>query len=144
MLELYGQIEESVAAIASHWSGKPRVGIVLGTGLGSLAEQIEVEAAIDYADIPNFPQSTALSHRGRLVCGQLEGQSVMAMEGRVHMYEGHPLKQITLPIRVMKAMGCDTLMVSNACGGLNKHYRCLLYTSPSPRDKRQSRMPSSA
>ena len=124
MLELYGQIEESVAAIKTHWSGTPRVGIILGTGLGSLAEQINVEAAIDYADIPNFPQSTALSHRGRLVCGQLEGQSVMAMEGRVHMYEGHPLKQITLPVRVMKAMGCDTLMVSNACGGLNKHYRC--------------------
>ena len=124
MLELFGQIEESVAAIRGRWSGSPRVGIVLGTGLGSLTEQISIEEAIDYGDIPNFPQSTALSHRGRMVCGQLEGQTVMAMEGRVHMYEGYPLKQITLPIRVMKAMGCDTLVVSNACGGLNQYYRC--------------------
>jgi len=124
MLELHGQIEEAVAAIKQRWSGSPRVGVVLGTGLGSLAEQVEVEEAIDYGDIPNFPKSTALSHRGRLVCGQLEGQSVVVMEGRVHMYEGHPLKQVTLPVRVMKALGCDTLVVSNACGGLNKYYRC--------------------
>ncbi len=124
MLELFGQIEESVAAIRAQWDQTPRVGIVLGTGLGGLAEQIEVQASIDYGDIPNFPKSTALSHRGRLVCGQIEGQAVMAMEGRVHMYEGSPLKQITLPVRVMKAMGADTLMVSNACGGLNPYYKC--------------------
>lgn len=124
MMELYGQIEEAVAAIKSQWDKTAKAGIILGTGLGSLTDEIEVEAAIDYGDIPNFPTSTALSHRGRLVCGQIEGKSVMAMEGRFHMYEGYPLQQITLPVRVMKAMGADTLVVSNACGGLNKHYRC--------------------
>ncbi len=124
MLELWSQIDESVAAIKAQWDATAEVGLILGTGLGSLAEQIEMEAAIDYDDIPHFPRSTALSHRGRLVCGVLEGRKVMAMEGRVHMYEGHSLKQITLPVRVMKAMGADTLMVSNACGGLNPYYRC--------------------
>lgn len=124
MMELFGQIEAAVAAIKSQWNGTPKAGIILGTGLGSLTDQIEVEAAIDYGEIPHFPTSTALSHRGRLVCGQIEGKSVMAMEGRVHMYEGYPLTQITLPVRVMKAMGADTLVVSNACGGLNKDYRC--------------------
>ena len=124
MLELFDQIEESVAAIRSRWDQTPKVGMILGTGLGALAEEIDAEAAIDYAEIPNFPKSTALSHRGRLVCGRLEGHSVMAMEGRFHMYEGYPLKQITLPVRVMKAMGADTLVVSNACGGLNAYYRC--------------------
>ena len=124
MLALYGQIEEAVAAIRSQWDRTPRVGIILGTGLGSLAEQIDIQAAIDFADIPNFPESTALSHKGRLVCGTIEGQTVMAMEGRLHMYEGYPLQLVTLPVRVMKAMGADTLMVSNACGGLNPHFQC--------------------
>ena len=88
-----------------------------------MVEQIDVAAAIDYADIPNFPKSTATSHKGRLVCGKLNGLPVMAMEGRLHMYEGYPLKEITLPVRVMKAMGAELLVVSNACGGLNPNYR---------------------
>jgi purine-nucleoside phosphorylase len=124
MLELFGQIEEVQQAIRKQWSGTPKVGIVLGTGLGSLSEQIEAEATIDYGDIPHFPKSTALSHKGQLVCGNLNGVSVMAMEGRLHMYEGYPMKQVTLPIRVMKAMGCEILIVSNAVGGLNSYYRC--------------------
>lgn len=124
MLELYGQIEEILATLKGRWSGKPRVGIILGTGLGGLAEQIQEEASWDYQDLPHFPSSTAISHRGRLVCGKLEGQTVMAMEGRFHMYEGYSLKRITLPVRVMKAMGCEILVVSNACGGLNPYYRC--------------------
>ncbi len=124
MLELYGQIQDAVAAIRSKWSKTPRVGIILGTGLGGLVEQIQEEASLEYSEIPNFPRSTAISHRGRLVCGYLEGIPVMAMEGRFHMYEGYPLKQITLPVRVMKAMGCEILVVSNACGGLNPYYRC--------------------
>jgi purine-nucleoside phosphorylase len=123
MRELYDQIEASVAAIRSHWSEVPRVGIILGTGLGSLAEEIESGTAIDYERIPHFPTSTALSHRGRLVCGELAGLPVMAMEGRFHMYEGYPLKQITLPVRVMKRMGAEVLVVSNACGGMNPYYR---------------------
>ena len=123
MLDLYDHIQEAVAAIRKEWSGTPHAGLILGTGLGSLVEKIDVQASFDYADIPNFPQSTALSHRGRLVCGELGGLPVVAMEGRFHMYEGYPLKQITLPVRVMRALGAELLVVSNACGGLNPQYR---------------------
>lgn len=123
MLELYDQIQEAVAAVRQQWSLTPQAGIVLGTGLGSLVENIDVQASIDYDDIPHFPSSTVLSHRGRLVCGELHGLPVMAMEGRFHMYEGYSLKRITLPIRVMRALGAELLVVSNACGGLNPYYR---------------------
>jgi len=123
MLELFGQIEEAVAAIQSQWDKKPHAGIILGTGLGSLVEEIDVELSLDYGEIPNFPESTATSHRGRLVCGQLAGLPVIAMEGRFHMYEGYPLKQITLPVRVFKALGAELLVVSNACGGMNPYYQ---------------------
>lgn len=124
MLDLFDKIQEASAFIRQQWKSVPRAGIILGTGLGPLVEQITVEAAIEYADIPHFPRSTATSHRGRLVCGQLCGLPVMAMEGRFHMYEGYPLKQITLPVRVMKALGANLLLVSNACGGLNPNFRC--------------------
>lgn len=124
MLELFDQVQEAVAAIKSHWDHKPHAGIILGTGLGSLVEKIDVQATIDYGDIPNFAVSTAISHKGRLVCGLLNGLPVIAMEGRNHMYEGYPLRQITLPVRVMKAMGADLLVVSNACGGMNPNYKC--------------------
>ncbi len=123
MLDLFDKIQESVQFIRRHWSQVPHAGIILGTGLGPLAEKIDVAASIDYGDIPNFPQSTALSHKGRLVCGTLNGLPVMAMEGRLHMYEGYPLKLITLPVRVMKALGANLLVVSNACGGLNPNFR---------------------
>ncbi len=123
MLELHDQIQEAVAAIKEKWKGMPRAGIILGTGLGGLVEEIEEEASLDYEEIPHFPSSTATSHRGRLVCGRLEGLPVMAMEGRFHMYEGYPLKQITLPVRVMQAMGADLLVVSNACGGMNPYFK---------------------
>ncbi len=123
MLHLFDQINEAVDVIRQHWKGQAKVGIILGTGLGSLVKQIDVEATIDYKDIPHFPTSTATSHAGRLVCGKLNGLSVMAMEGRMHMYEGYPLQAITLPVRVFKAMGCDLLVVSNACGGLNPYYK---------------------
>lgn len=124
MLELYNQIEEAKAAISKVWDRQPHAGVILGTGLGSLVENIDVEASLDYEQIPNFPKSTATSHRGRLVCGTLEGLPVMAMEGRFHMYEGYSLKQITLPVRVMRAMGAGLLVVSNACGGMNPNYEC--------------------
>ncbi len=123
MLELYDQMQEAAAAIRAQWDGKPHAGIILGTGLGPLAERIEVEAAIDYEQIPHFPRSTAVGHRGRLVCGQLEGLPVLAMEGRFHQYEGYPLKQITLPVRVMKALGAELLIVTQAVGGMNPHFR---------------------
>ncbi|MCA9074781.1 MAG: purine-nucleoside phosphorylase [Planctomycetaceae bacterium] len=119
MLELYDQIQEACQFIRSQWDGQPHAGIILGTGLGSLAAQIDVEAAIDYGEIPNFPTSTAISHAGRLVCGRLEGLSVMAMEGRFHMYEGYSLKQVTLPVRVFKEMGAELMIVSSAVGGMN-------------------------
>ncbi len=124
MLELYDQIQETVTKVKEHWQGTPHAGIILGTGLGSLVEKIDVEASLDYDEIPNFPRSTATGHRGRLVCGQLNGLPVMAMEGRFHMYEGYPLKQITLPVRVMRAMGAEMLVLSNACGGMNPLYQC--------------------
>jgi purine-nucleoside phosphorylase len=122
MTELYDQIQEAKRFLEARWKGKPRVGIILGTGLGGLAEDIQAEATFAYGDIPHFPHSTAPSHAGRLVCGKLGGKTVMAMEGRFHFYEGYSLKQITFPVRVMRALGCDALIVSNACGGMNPQW----------------------
>jgi purine-nucleoside phosphorylase len=96
----------------------PRVGLVLGTGLGGLASAIQVESTIDYADIPFFPLSTVESHTGRLLCGTLGGRTVVAMQGRFHRYEGYSLQQVTFPIRVLRALGAEILIVSNACGGM--------------------------
>ncbi len=124
MLDLHEKIEDAVAEIKKHWDKTPHAGVILGTGLGSLVKEIEVEVTIDYGDIPHFPSSTAISHAGRLVCGTLAGLPIVAMEGRMHMYEGYPLKMITLPVRVMKALGAGLLVVSNACGGMNPNYRC--------------------
>lgn len=123
MLELYDHIQEAVDKIRGAWDVTPRAGLILGTGLGGLAEQIEVAVALDYAEIPHFLTSTATSHRGRLVCGTLNGLPVVAMEGRFHQYEGYPLKQITLPVRVMKALGSEVLCVSQAVGGMNPNYQ---------------------
>jgi purine-nucleoside phosphorylase len=120
---LYDQIQDAAQAIRAKWSGSPRVGIILGTGLGALANDIQAEATFAYEEIPHFPRSTVHSHAGRLVCGQLSGKSVVAMEGRFHFYEGYTLQQVTFPVRVMKALGCDTLIVSNASGGMNPQYR---------------------
>lgn len=122
MPELYEQIQQAKAAIQARWKGRPRVGIILGTGLGGLVEEIEVEAALSYGDIPHFAVSTSPTHAGRFVCGRLAGQTVVAMEGRFHYYEGYSLEQITLPVRVMKALGCEILIVSNASGGMNPHF----------------------
>lgn len=122
MLDLFDKIQDAVSFIRSHWPKTPHAGIVLGTGLGPLVERIQVEATIDYEAIPHFPKSTATSHKGRLVCGMLEGLPVMAMEGRIHMYEGYPLKLVTLPIRVFKALGAQLLVVTNAVGGMNPLY----------------------
>jgi purine-nucleoside phosphorylase len=124
VLELYDQIQTAVSAIRSHWSGMPHAGIILGTGLGSLTEQIQMEASLDYDSIPYFLRSTAASHRGRLVCGTLQGLPVLAMEGRFHKYEGYPLKQITFPVRVMRAMGAELLIVTQASGGMNPYFQC--------------------
>jgi purine-nucleoside phosphorylase len=124
MLDLAAQIEEAKAVIRRQWSSPAHAGIILGTGLGSLAGQIEREAVFDYTEIPHFPRSTAISHAGQLVCGKLRGVSVVAMEGRFHAYEGYSHQQIAFPVRVIKALGADLLMVSNASGGLNPQYAC--------------------
>jgi purine-nucleoside phosphorylase len=121
-MELFDQIQEATAAVRARWKGTPKVGIILGTGLGNLVEEIAAEATFPYGDIPHFPVSTAPTHKGQLVCGKLAGKTVVAMEGRFHFYEGYSLQQITLPVRVMKALGCEVLIVSNACGGMNPQW----------------------
>lgn len=117
------RIEQAVEHVRGHGDWNPEVGVVLGTGLGALITDIEIDQAIDYAEIPHFPVSTVESHNGRLVFGRLQGRSVMAMEGRFHYYEGYTMEQVTFPIRVMQKMGVETLIVSNACGGMNPGYR---------------------
>ncbi len=122
MQGLYDRIQESVRAVKTRWAHRPRVGIILGTGLGGLAEDIEVDETIPYEELPHFPRSTVESHAGRLVCGKLGGKVAVAMEGRFHAYEGYSLQQITFPVRVFRALGCEILVVSNACGGMNPQY----------------------
>jgi purine-nucleoside phosphorylase len=119
---LFDQIQEAAHAIRSRWPRTPRAGIILGTGLGGLVEEMQEKLAIPYGQVPHFPVSTAPGHAGQLVCGLLSGKPVVAMEGRFHFYEGYTPQQITLPVRVMKALGCEVLIVSNACGGLNTQY----------------------
>jgi purine-nucleoside phosphorylase len=116
---LAGRIAETVEAIRARTQLAPRAGIILGTGLGGLAGRIEVETAIPYDQIPHFPLSTVESHTGRLLFGTLGGKPVVAMQGRFHRYEGYTLQQVTFPVRVMRALGADTLIASNACGGMN-------------------------
>ncbi|MBX7073241.1 MAG: purine-nucleoside phosphorylase [Pirellulales bacterium] len=123
MLDLYPKIEAAVARIRAACPTPPAAGIILGTGLGGLAAQIESPITLSYDEVPHFSRSTATGHTGRLVCGRLEGVPVIAMEGRIHAYEGYPLAQITFPVRVMKALGANLLIVSNACGGMNPYYR---------------------
>lgn len=119
---VWEQVQEAARAVRERWSNQPRVGLVLGTGLGALAREIEAQATIPYAEIPGFPSSTVESHEGQFVCGRLGGHAVVAMEGRFHLYEGYSPAQITFPIRVMKELGCRLLIVSNAAGGLNPQF----------------------
>lgn len=118
-MDYLDQIQEAVSLIKKLYSTEVPIGIILGTGLGNLGNQIEVELEIDYKDIPHFPVSTVESHSGKLVFGTLSGKKVVAMKGRFHYYEGYSMKEVTFPVRVMKQLGVNTLMVSNACGGLN-------------------------
>src|SRR5437763_14650975 len=122
MPELFDQIQEAKQVIQKRWAGKPRVGIILGTGLGGLAQDIAAEATIPFEDIPHFLRSTVTSHAGNFVCGKLAGKTVAAMEGRIHAYEGYSLKQLAFPVRIMRALGCEILIASNACGGMNPQY----------------------
>jgi purine-nucleoside phosphorylase len=113
------QVERAADLVRARFARRPDAAIVLGTGLGGLASAIAVEATIDYADIPGFPLSTVESHAGRLLCGELSGKTVVAMQGRFHRYEGYSLSQVTFPVRVLRALGAETLIVSNACGGMH-------------------------
>ena len=115
MMEMLG---EAVAEIRERTELAPRVGIILGTGLGGLGEEIEVETEIPYGEIPHFPLSTVESHSGRLLVGMLAGTPVVAMQGRFHRYEGYMLKQATFPVRVMRLLGAEILAVSAAAGGM--------------------------
>lgn len=102
---------------------KPEVGIILGSGLGKLADKIENAVAVPYREVPGMPAATALGHKGNFIAGQLGGKTVIAMQGRYHSYEGYPMQEVVLPVRIMKVLGISTLLVSNAAGGVNFDYR---------------------
>ncbi len=124
MSKIVEEIKESVAFLKNKGINKPpKVGIVLGTGLGAMVNKIEVEASIPYTDIPHFPQATVEFHKGNLLFGNLGAVPVIAMQGRFHYYEGYSLQQVTFPIRVMKELGVEILLLSNAAGGMNLHYK---------------------
>jgi len=123
MSELTNKINETVDVIKKFTKDEYPVGIILGTGLGGLVKEIDVKHEIDYEDLPNFPLSTVESHHGKLIFGTINSKNVVAMQGRFHYYEGYSMKQITYPVRVMKFLGVKTLLVSNACGGMNPLYK---------------------
>ena len=116
---LYDRVAGAADVVRARTTLRPEIAIVLGTGLGALGSEIEVESEIAYGDIPGFPLSTVETHAGRLLAGRLAGRPVVAMQGRFHRYEGYDLQQVTFPVRVLHALGARTLIVSNACGGMN-------------------------
>ena len=122
MTALHETIDAAAAFLKARTDFHPDFGIVLGTGLGGFAEEIEAELTVPFDEIPGFVKSTATSHAGNLVLGTLGGQRIMAMQGRVHFYEGYSMQEITLPVRVMRAMGCHSLVMSNAVGGMNPQW----------------------
>ena len=122
MQDLKSKIQEAVNFIRTKTDLTPEVGIILGTGLGGLLKRVEIEIEIPYDDIPNFPVSTAPTHKGVLVFGKLNGREVVVMNGRVHYYEGYSLQEVTFPVRVMKFLGADNLIISSAVGGLNPKF----------------------
>ncbi|WP_202710892.1 purine-nucleoside phosphorylase [Sporosalibacterium faouarense] len=121
-MNLLEKIKETSRFVEKKTSVKPEIGIILGSGLGPLAEEIEDAVRIKYSDIPNFPVSTVKGHKGQLVIGKLNGKSVIAMQGRFHYYEGYPLSEVTFPVRVMKELGINKLVVTNAAGGVNEDF----------------------
>ncbi|MCF8374024.1 MAG: purine-nucleoside phosphorylase [Bacteroidales bacterium] len=117
------KIKETVTYIQERIGTQPEIGIILGTGLGRLVNEINIHSELDYHDIPNFPVSTVHGHKGKLIFGELGGKQVMAMQGRFHFYEGYPMSAVTFPIRVMKLLGINHLFVSNAAGGINRNHQ---------------------
>ena len=120
---LYDQIQETKAYLQTRTDLIPQIGIILGSGLGGLIDAVDIVISIPYAEIPHFPQSTVEGHAGRFIFGTLGGKPVLMMAGRFHYYEGYSTTEISFPVRVMKALGCETLVVSNAAGGMNPEYR---------------------
>lgn len=120
---MYSKVKESAEYIKALMEVKPLIGLILGSGLGVLADEIEEAVRIDYGDIPNFPVSTVEGHKGQLVIGSLEGKKVIAMQGRFHFYEGYTQQDVTFPVRVMKALGIGQLIVTNAAGGVNTSFK---------------------
>lgn len=118
-LSLFDRVQSAAGVVRGRTRLQPEVGIILGTGLGGLADEISVDTALPYQELPGFPLSTVESHAGRLLLGRLGKTPVVAMQGRFHRYEGYPLGEVTFPVRVMQALGARTLIVSNACGGMN-------------------------
>ncbi len=123
MIDVLQQINETVAYLKTRVQNTAKVAIVLGSGLGNLSEVIEVEETIPYGDIPHFPVSTVKGHGGKLIFGKLGGTKVMCMSGRFHYYEGYSAQQVVLPIRVMKMLGIETVLLSNAAGAVNTNYK---------------------
>ncbi|UCC45124.1 MAG: purine-nucleoside phosphorylase [Candidatus Zixiibacteriota bacterium] len=121
--QIHKQLNEATEYIHSQTDFKPTIGIILGTGLGSLVDGIEMAGTVDYDKIPHFPVSTVESHAGRLLFGYLKGKPVVCMQGRFHYYEGYSFQQIAFPVRVMKKLGMETMIVSNAAGGMNPNFR---------------------
>jgi purine-nucleoside phosphorylase len=117
------KIKETAAFLKQKIDRNGRVGIILGTGLGGLVKEIEIKKTIPYGEIPNFPVSTVEGHEGRLIFGTIRGTEIVAMQGRFHYYEGYSMKEVTFPVRVMKAIGIDHLIASNASGGLNPDFK---------------------
>jgi purine-nucleoside phosphorylase len=116
------QIDETTQAVRGRIQIQPRVGLILGSGLGSLADSVQEAVSIDYHDLPNWPVSTVKGHSGRLVVGKLEGQNVLVQQGRAHYYEGYSMSQATLPVRVMQRLGIEILIVTNAAGAVNPSF----------------------
>lgn len=123
MSTLKQKIDETLSVIQKHTKENYTIGIILGTGLGGLVKEINVSHQIEYGDLPHFPLSTVESHHGKLIFGAIANKNIVAMQGRFHFYEGYSMQQITYPVRVMKYLGVKTLLVSNACGGMNPQYR---------------------
>lgn len=122
-MNLYDRIQKTADFLRSNSSRTPQIGIILGSGLGGLVDLVKTDAAIPYDQIPHFPQSTVEGHAGKLIFGQLGDKPVVMMAGRFHYYEGYSMDEVTFPVRVMHALGCNTLVVSNAAGGMNPNYR---------------------
>jgi purine-nucleoside phosphorylase len=117
--EYVRQIEEAAAAVRARTRTHPEAGVILGTGLGDFADALELETVVPFAEIPHFPVSTVESHAGELHLGRLAGRPVAVMKGRVHFYEGYSMRQVAFPVRVLRALGCRTLIITNAAGGMN-------------------------